>query len=255
MDEAGWRTALVNSLYKYTEKEDDGVAWLTLPVYGAFVGARYADDSSTVGSGHPQTWIECSLGTNNTYGGRTWSANDVLLGSGAYFTGSTGGGATRAIGFDSKNNTTIRAVAFYVTNVKEVRLYGKGRSGSSSNYPAKLSIYECTANADGTLTVGDTDVAGQSDSSQGLFTLTATDLDPTKIYKVVTSIYRGYLYEVGFMTPLVVEPEEPAVPTAIRSHGNSFSDGAWYTIQCVRLNGWPTKPGLYIYNGKVKVVR
>ena len=255
IDEAGWRTALVNSLYKYTVKEDDGVAWLTLPVYGAFVGARYADDSSTVGSGHPQTWIECSLGTNNTYGGRTWSANDVLLGSGAYFTGNTGAGAPRAIGFDSKNNTAIRAVAFYVTNVKEVRLYGKGRSGSSSKYPAKLSIYECTANADGTLTVGDTDVAGQSDSSQGLFTLTATDLDPTKIYKVETSIYRGYLYEVGFMTPLVVEPDEPAVPTAIRSHGNSFSDGAWYTIQGVRLNGWPTKPGLYIYNGKVKVVR
>ena len=60
------------------------------------------------------------------------------------------------------------------------------------------------------------------------------------------------------MTPLSsgqVDPIEPEVPTVIRNHQGQFAKGVWYTIQGVRLNGWPTKPGLYIYDGKVKVVR
>lgn len=202
IDDAGWRTALVNNLYKYTEFETQKVAWLTLPVYGAFVGARYATNSSTVGSGHPQKWIECDLGTSNTYGGTTWTytatSTDPYNGSSTYFTSAT----ARAIGYNSRNNTEIRTVSFYVTNTTEVKLYGTGRSGASNSYPARLRIYECTANADGTLTAGTTAKVNQTSSSTSTFNLSSETLEATKIYKVETSIYRGYLYEIGFKTPL-----------------------------------------------------
>lgn len=212
IDDAGWRTALVNNIYKYTEYETAGVAWLTLPVYGAFVGARYTTNSSTVGSGHPQQWIECNLGTSNTYGGTTWTYTATSMnpynGSSTYFTSAT----ARAIGYNSRTNTSIRDVSFYVTNTTEVKLYGTGRSGASSSYPARLRIYECTKNADGTLTTGTTAVVNQTSSSTSTFNLTSGTLDASKIYKVETSIYRGYLYEIGFKTPL--PPPSTAVITA-----------------------------------------
>ena len=202
IDDAGWRTSLVDNIYKYKEYEDQDVAWLTLPVYGAFVGARYATNSSTVGSGHPQAWIECTLGTNNTYGGTSWvsevSYTNPFNGSSSYFINTT----SRAIGYNSRSNTSIRTVSFYVTNTTEVKLYGTGRSGASSNYPARLRVYECTKNANGTLTTSTTAVSNQTSSSTSTFTLSANGLDVTKIYKVETSIYRGYLYEVAFCTPL-----------------------------------------------------
>lgn len=203
IDDAGWRTSLVNNLYKYTEYEDQDVAWLTLPVYGAFVGARYSTTSSTIGSGHPQTWIECSLGASNTYGGTSWvssaSYSNPFNGSTYYFSSTT----ARAIGYNSRTNKEERAVSFYVTNTTGVKLFGTGRSGSSSNYPARLRIYECTKNADGTLTTSSTIVVNQTSSSTSTFTLDGSGLDASKIYKVEASIYRGYLYEIAFRTPLV----------------------------------------------------
>ncbi|MBQ6210700.1 MAG: S8 family serine peptidase [Prevotella sp.] len=214
IDEAGWRTQLVNNLYKYTEYASQKVAWLTIPVYGAFVGARYATNSNTVGSGHPQNWIECNLGTSNTYGGTTWTYNATYTnpynGSSAYFTSAT----ARAIGYNSRTNTDIRTVSFYVTNTTEVKLYGTGRNGTSSTYPARLRIYECTENADGTLTVGTTAVVNQTSSSTSTFNLSSGTLDASKIYKVETSIYRGYLYEIGFQTPLK-SAEIIATPTSL----------------------------------------
>lgn len=202
IDAAGWRTALVNNLYKYTEHETQKVAWLTLPVYGGFVGARYATNNSTVGSGHPQQWIECDLGTNNTYGGTTWTytatATYPYNGSSTYFTSAT----ARAIGYNSRTNTSVRTVSFYVTNTTEVKLYGTGRNGSDSNYPARLRIYECTENNNGTVTASTTATVNQTNSGTSTFTLESGVLDKEKIYKVEVSIYRGYLYEIGFKTPL-----------------------------------------------------
>ncbi|MBP5509040.1 MAG: S8 family serine peptidase [Prevotella sp.] len=202
IDEAGWNTSYVNNLYKYTEYENNGYAWLTLPVYGAFVGARYATNSKTVGSGQPQKWIESSLGTNNTYAGKTWvytaSASNPFNGSSAYFTSTT----ARAIGYNYKSNTSIRSVSFYVTNTTEVKLYGTGANGVSSTYPARLRIYECTKNADGKVTASSTATVDQTNSTTSTFTLQSGTLDATKIYKVEASIYRGYLYEISFKTPL-----------------------------------------------------
>ena len=219
IDDAGWNTNYVNKLYKYTEYENDGVAWLTLPVYGAFVGARYATNSTTVGSGHPQAWIECTLGNNNTYAGATWSNTASTTrpfgGSSAYFAGTSGNGSARAVGYNSRNNTTVRSVVYYVTNVTEVMALGMGARGASNTYPAALKVYECTVNADGTLTASGTAVKSSTSSStstSSAFTLSCTDLDATKVYKVETSVYRGYLYEIAFQTPLPKEPELSATP-------------------------------------------
>jgi hypothetical protein len=223
IDEAGWRTALVNNLYQYTEYKSDGVAWLTLPVYGAFVGARYATNSSTIGSGHPQAWIECDLDNNNTYGGTTWtntsSATSPFNGSSAYFTGTSGAGAPRALGYNFNSNTEIRTVSFYVTHTTAVMLSGTGRNGSSADYPARLRIYECTKNGN-TLTTSSTATVNQTSSSTSAFTLSSGTLDATKIYKVETSIYRGYLYEVAFKTPLASDPELTVSPTVLTFTAN-----------------------------------
>ena len=213
IDEAGWRTALVNNLYKYTEYEDDECAWLTLPVYGAFVGARYATDSSTIGSGNPQAWIQCSLDNQNTYGGVPWDSSDIFAGSATYFTSAT----ARAIGYNSQNNTTIRNVSFYVTNATAVKLYGTGRSGVSDSYPAALKVYECTMNADGSVTAVSTATKNLTSTSTSTFTLDANGLDVSKIYKVEASIYRGYLYEIAFQTPIEVDrtPRMTADPATL----------------------------------------
>ncbi len=213
IDDAGWRTAMVNNLYKYTEYEDDECAWLTLPVYGAFVGARYATDSSTIGSGNPQAWIQCSLDNQNTYGGVPWDSSDIFAGSATYFTSAT----ARAIGYNSQNNTTIRNVSFYVTNATAVKLYGTGRSGVSDSYPAALKVYECTMNADGSVTAVSTATKNLTSTSTSTFTLDANGLDVSKIYKVEASIYRGYLYEIAFQTPIEVDrtPRMTADPATL----------------------------------------
>ncbi len=210
IDEAGWSTTYINKLYNYQEDEDEEVAWLTLPLYGAWVGVNY--------NNHPQKWIDSTLGTSNTYGGTTWNATDIYGGSSAYFTATSGNGRARAIGYDSQYNTSIRTVSFYVTNTTAVKLYGTGRSGSSSTYPASIKVYECTVNANGTVTASTSTVKNVTSSSTSVFNIEASGLDATKVYKVDASIYRGYMYEIGFKTPievfktpeLIVEPEELA---------------------------------------------
>ena len=219
IDEAGWNTTLVNTLYKYTEYEDDEVAWLTMPVYGGFVGAKYEINSTTIGSGQPQKWVESNIETSN-YAGTDWSATDVLLGSGSYFTGTSGNGRARALGTNSSTNTSAYTTSFYVTNITAVKLLGLGRSGVSSIYPAYLNVFECDINADGTLTASSTvakSANSTSTSTSTPFNIMVNDLDASKIYKVVVGQYRGYLYEIGFQTPIEVEkvPTIMAEPTEI----------------------------------------
>ena len=222
IDEAGWRTALVNNLYKYTRDEDNEVAWLTMPLYGAMVGAKYLANSSTFGSGQPQKWIETSISsTSNAYTGTTWSATDVHQGSSEYFTSAT----ARALGNNSSSNTTAYTTTFYVTNATGVKLLGMGRSGTT-NYPAHLYVYECSTNADGSLNPSSTaakSATSTSTSTTTPFNIAVTDLDASKVYKVVAGQYRGYMYEIAFQTPievdktsqLTVEPTELAFETPL----------------------------------------
>ena len=196
IDDAGWSTTYVNTLYKYTEYTDEEVGWLTLPVYGAWTSCNFSPKA--------QKWINANFtSNNNTYAGTTWSSSDVLLGSSPYFTKTSNVGSPRAIGYNSRTNYTQEVVYFYVTNTTAVKLLGLGQSRSSSTYPASLKIYECTKAADGTLTDGTTAVKSYTNSAtSGTFVLSATDLDASKIYKVEAATYRSYIAEIAFCTPL-----------------------------------------------------
>ncbi|MBQ6188376.1 MAG: S8 family serine peptidase [Prevotella sp.] len=203
IDEARWRTSLVRDLYKYTEYQDEDVAWLTMPLYGAFVGAKYSPSSSTFGSGNPQKWIETNVtSTQNTYAGVTWEASDVLLGSSSYFADVSGTGKARAMGYNSSSNKNEITVSFYVTNTTAVKMYGTGRSGTSNSYPGSIKIYECTRNADGSLTASSTATKQASSGSTSSYVISCDGLDSHKVYKVVAGAYRGYMYEIAFQTPL-----------------------------------------------------
>ena len=214
IDEAGWNSTYVNKLYAYTENTDENYGWLTMPVYGAWVGAKYATNSTTLNSGHPQQWIETNVdqrvgnwpSTYATYNAAAWGASSPMLGSNSYFTATSDDGRSRSMGTNSNKNTHIVSVTFYVTNTEEVKLYGSGIRNTSSSYPASLTIYECTKNADGNISANSTALYSQTNSSTSTYTLTASDLSASKIYKVVVANYCGHLYEVAFKTPLTVTP-------------------------------------------------
>lgn len=228
IDDAGWNTTYVNNLYKYTEYESDAVAWLTLPVYGAWVGTYY--------NSHPQKWISSNVtSTSNKYAGTTWNSSDKLLGSSPYFTSTS----ARAMGYNSRTNNTQETVSFYVTNTTAVKLLGLGQSRASSSYPATLNIFECTAKADGTLTEGTTAVKSYSNSAtSGTFVLSATDLDASKIYKVEAATYRSYICEIGFQTPLQKDPTLAATPEALTFECEATeSDEQSFTVTGTNLSG------------------
>ncbi len=196
IDDAGWNTTHVNTLYKYTEYEDDEVAWLTLPIYGAWSAVYYSPQA--------QKWIATNVNnTNSKYTGTSWSSNTPLMGSSPYFTGSSGAGSPRVMGYNAGNNKTQETVTFYVTNTTAVNLLGLGQSKTNSSYPTTLKIYECTVNGDGSLTPSSSAVKSESNSAtSGTFVLSATDLDASKVYKVEAGTYRSYIAEIAFQTPM-----------------------------------------------------
>lgn len=209
IDEAGWDKSYVNNLYKYTEYKNDDVAWLTLPIYGAWVGVHYGLK--------PQKWIETNVtSTLNTYTGQSWNntatSTNPYLGSSEYFSSTT----ARVMGNGSRNATSESTVTFYVTNTTAVNLLGKNgsRTTGSRTYPTSLTIYECNKNADGSISATSTVVGKQENSTNNAtVNLTIDKLDASKIYKVVASQIRGYLYEIGFQTSLktpelIADPEE-----------------------------------------------
>ena len=200
IDDAGWNTKYVNKLYAYTENTDEHYAWVTMPVYGAWVGCYY--DS------HPQKWIYTNVTSNyNKYAGTTWNANDVLKGSSNYFTKSSGDGSARVMGYNARRNYTQETITFCVTNTTAVKLLGTGQSQTQSTYPATMKIYECEINADGSVKASSTATQSFSNSAtSGTFVLATTDeLDATKTYKVEVGTYCSYLCEIGFKTPLKVK--------------------------------------------------
>lgn len=229
IDDAGWTASYVDNIYAYTEKASDGVAWLTLPVYGAWTGYRYQNNAG------PQKWIKSNIATNttasNVYTAATWNASDIHLGSSTYFTSAT----SRAFGNTSTNANTQRTISFYVTNTTAVKLLGKNNNSNNlTSYPTRIDVYECTENANGTLTEGTTAVKSASNTTRNAsFNLSITDLDATKIYKVVASHYRAQLYEIGFCTPLpepgtpIITNVEPTTTTAEVTWTPGENNDAW----------------------------
>ncbi len=205
INEAGWNTSVVKNLYQYTEYSDKGVAWLTLPVYGAW--------STVANNEGEQKWIHTTATSSSATGVSNWQpGNQYLqypsLPYTAYF--ATTGNTARPFGLLSPS-TNMYEVSFYVTNTTAVHLYGETGAGADSK-PSKLIAYECTRNADGTLT--ENGVAYNTDmcnTSSTVFHLNIPDLDENTIYKVQACIYNGQLYDIGFQT-LLDQPSLRATP-------------------------------------------
>ena len=102
------------------------------------------------------------------------------------------------------------------TEVSQLSYNIQSSYNSGNPYPLKMQIYECTLNADGTLSVGTTAVVNkQSQTTNQAEALSSGTLDPSKIYKV--RIYNDYssLYEIGFKTDLDVTL--PATPINVEA--------------------------------------
>ena len=179
--QAGATVSGMSSIYKYNEYPSDACAWLTVSNYGA-----HQVDAN-------QNWIYCE-GTAKS-GNESWNASDIFLGSSSYFNGT----AYYANWNEAYEN-------YYVTNCSQVKQYSyniQSSNYSGNVYPVRMEIYECTLNANGTLTEGTTMVdSKQSQQTNVAEVVTSMDLDPSKIYKV--RIYNDYsrLYEIGFKTPI-----------------------------------------------------
>ena len=189
IDEAGATVNGMQTIYQYTEHGADGCAWLTLSNYGV----NMTDDT--------QNWFSVDESKNTD---ESWDATDIFLGDDSYFGNNTSYVA----------DWTEAYQHFYVTNCTQVKQYAYNKA---SNYPLMIYIYECTENADGTLTAGTTPVQTLRSSIYGndnSEVITSGNLDPSKIYKV--SIYNdySYLYEIGFQTELNI-PALKATPNVI----------------------------------------
>ena len=193
IDEAGATVNGMNSIYKYTEYDDQECAWLTVSNYGA----KMADAT--------QNWTSCeSFSSYNN----SWSATDVFPGDDAYF------GTNQ--GYSIYGSYTQR---FYVTNCTQVKALVKGSSYSSSTAAAKLVIYECSLNADGSITPSTT-AFDTKQGSDGV--ISSADIDESKIYMVTISGDGSYpdLLEIGFQTPLnSIEVPVATAATEIKANG------------------------------------
>ena len=204
--EAGATVSGMSKIYSYTEYPSDACAWLTLSYYGA----QQVDAN--------QNWFDFE-GTAKS-GNETWNATGIFLGSSNYFTGTA-----------YYCNWNEAWQNFYVTNCSEVSQlsYNIQSSYNSGNpYPLKMQIYECTLNADGTLTVGTTAVVNkQSQTTNQAEVLSSGALDPSKIYKV--RIYNDYsrLYEIGFKTDLNVTL--PAIPINVEADPSTTTANITWT--------------------------
>lgn len=224
----GWDTQYVTNLYNYSENTSDKVGWLTMPVYGAW--------SSVEKNPKAQKWMTFDV-NSTAMDDMTWDPDSPFMGSSTYFTNVT----SKAIGSNLTliPNVVKQSGVFYVTNVSAVKLYGIGNDKTNDSYPAALKVYECSVD-NGNLTASSATTASEISASKTTFILTADGLDKSKIYKVEASIYRGYMYEIGFQTPLDI-PATPVMSTDITTGNVSItsamgvSDSKVFTITGANL--------------------
>ena len=215
IDEAGWRNGYFNKLYAYTEDTDNEVAWLTLPIYGAWASWNYQKSNGQANGQGPQRWISSASISGDVNGSATWNQSSPFQGSSAYFTSTT----AKYFGNTSTGASSLRTITFNVKNVTEVRVLGKNNSnnnltGTRDKYRSQMVIYECQE-SNGTITPSSTAVTTQRGATGATanVTLSYSDLDAEKIYQVVVTTYRTQLYEICFKTPLAV-PETPVIVSA-----------------------------------------
>ena len=202
IDEAGATVSGMSTIYKYTEYDDDECAWLTVSNYGALK------------SDATQNWF--TIAGNEKTGTESWGATDVFLGSSPYF------GNSNAYYTDWNEDYQT----FYVTNCSQVKQFAENRSNTS--YPLKMYIYECTVNADGSITASNTAVQTKQNTTTTKEVIASDPLDPEKVYKI--AIFNDYskLYEIGFKTP--INGLEAPVATAATGIGSTSFTANWNEV-------------------------
>lgn len=195
------------NLYKYEEYPDDGVAWLTMPVYLAARSAGSQNNQNlnwiTVSANAIYAWSNTGdlrkwfSGTNIPIGTNPHrSATNPFWGSNEYF--GTGG----AYRYGNADNGEW--VAFYVTNVTQVQMYVNwfALKTDSENGGVQIEIYQCKSATDLTL-YNLTDQQFYHGTKAGNDTYSSGNkLDANKVYKVVCTCKKGCVSEIAFRTPI-----------------------------------------------------
>ena len=186
IDQAGATVDGMETIYKYTPQGTN--YWLTVSNYGVMM----TDET--------QNWFTNEITDSDTGSQYTtaWTATDIFQGPSAYF------GSNPA--YSAKFKQPTKAQTFYVTFCTQIKQYAYHRS-NASYYQFKMEIYECTANADGSITEGTNPIETLSNQTIGAEVLTSSELDPEKIYKVVLKNSYSYLYEIAFKTPGLFDGE------------------------------------------------
>ena len=218
IDEAGATVDGMETIYKYTQQGTG--YWLTLSNYGVMM----TDET--------QNWFtnEVTDGDNSTQYTGPWTSTDIFQGPSAYFGEGTA--------YSAKFKQPTKTQCFYVTFCTQVKQYAYSRS-TSSYYLLKMEIYECTVNADGSITEGTAPIETLQNTTTGAEVLTSEELDPEKVYKVVISNSYSYLYEIGFKTPGVFDGEI----TAPVAYDVTNLDFVANTLTCQ----WSPSPGAKSY--------
>lgn len=205
-------------LYEFTDYEEAGVSWFTMPVYSAY--RTSVDNPSTTYPG-TQGWIKLNPTTSHNsliYGtDYNWpntsginpdrSATSPFYGHYTYFGENAG-----VYGYPNKS-TEKKSVSFYVTNVNEVRVYlNPSNNATGNNRKASVAIYECTKNGN-TLTASTNAVVKEEYSGQNTVKIFAySQLSTSKFYKVELTQCCSRFYEIAFKTPF---QKIEAAPTSL----------------------------------------
>ena len=236
IDAAGWRNGYFDELYKYTENTNEGVAWLTLPVYGAWASWYYNKSSGTGNGSGPQRWISSSISsqTNNINGNETWNASSPFVGSSFYFTSNNP--PAKYFGNTNGQANSTRTITFYVTNASAVMMFGKNNyTGTGNMSSSRRCFMEITQVDENLNQIQDITTQYGTTVKTGTINLSYSNLDPEKIYRVILSTQNTHLYEIAFATPLPSLTAEPTSLSFFAQPGETATKSL--TVKGMKLSG------------------
>ena len=160
----------------------------------------YSFDSNTktlvvsankIRSGSNQNWMTFE---NANEAKKTWNATGVFKGSSFYNTG------------DNNNAVVLtqgKSYSLTVTNCNTISAFVLSGGSNKTSITISMNVYEMDVDGDSKLS--EDPVQTKSTNSTSVATLTATDLNPSKIYRATfTSTHatsNSYVYEVAFSAP------------------------------------------------------
>lgn len=236
VESVGYSTRVEN-LIAYTVQED-GSAWMTMSPYGAYCSID------------TQKWIYCS---KNAYYRTTWSAEDIFLGSGAYF-------ASGGYALASNQYLTAPAIqTYYVYNCTGFKLKAYNPN-SSKTVQTTITVSAFDLNENGTFDPSSESTTVYNEvfnTKKSYYIANVEDLEADKVYKIQLEVYRTRVYEVGFQTTqsnwTITEAAQMGNVNGISEVNNDVDEEVRiFNLQGVYLGNdvENLEKGVYIINGK-----